>query len=63
MLLDDGILSRSCPKSGHYMGRFRPTSRDTNNSGEKCMSSGGRTKEAIKRSFVFAHQHGGDDVA
>ena len=29
---------------------------------EKCTTSGGRTKEANERSFVFVHQHGGDDV-
>ena len=29
---------------------------------EKCTTSGGRTKEADERSFVFVHQHGGDDV-
>ena len=29
---------------------------------EKCTTSGGRTKEANEKSFVFVHQHGGDDV-
>ena len=29
---------------------------------EKCTIAGGRTKEAKERSFVFVHQHGGDDV-
>ena len=28
----------------------------------KCTTSGERTKEANERSFVFVHQHGGDDV-
>ena len=26
------------------------------------MTSGGRTKEANERSFVFVHQHGGENV-
>ena len=29
---------------------------------EECTTSGGRTKEANERSFVFVHQHGDDDV-
>ena len=43
------------------IGRFQPTSRDTNNNSHS--TSGGRTKEANKRSLVFVHQPpGGDDV-
>ena len=28
----------------------------------QCTIAGGRTKGANERSFVFVHQHGGDDV-
>ena len=29
---------------------------------EKCTTSGGRTREANERSFVFVHEHTDDDV-
>ena len=43
------------------IGPFPQTFRD-NITIKKSATSGGRTKEANERSFVFVHQHGGDDV-
>ena len=44
-----------------FVGGLRQISRDTDNNAAMYIA-GGRTKGANDRSFVFVHQHGGDDV-
>ena len=43
------------------IGPFSQTFRD-NITIKKSTTSGGRIKEVNERSFIFVHQHGGDDV-
>ena len=43
------------------IGPFSETFKD-NITIKKSTASGGRMKEVNERSFIFVHQHGGDDV-
>ena len=49
---------------GFQIGGLQPILRDTDNAAMlQCTIAGGRTKGANdERSFVFVHQHGGNDV-
>ena len=52
------ILKGLCGLERNRIGFFQPIFKDTNWTIEKYTTSGGQTKTAKERSFVFVHQHG-----